>query len=81
LLRGCNRSAGLRPDVLNGKFDLAGNSLVIHRELREKSTSRGGVMQLQLKHLPILFLALAALCLTGALTASAEPAAPAPISR
>jgi hypothetical protein len=38
-------------------------------------------MQLQLKHLPILFLALAALCLTGALTASAEPAAPASISR
>jgi hypothetical protein len=29
-------------------------------------------MQLQLKHLPFLFVAVAALCLTGALTASAN---------
>ncbi len=32
-------------------------------------------MQLQLKHLPILFVAMAALCLTGAIAASLRPAA------
>jgi hypothetical protein len=41
-------------------------------------------MQLQLKHVPILFLAMAALCLTGALTASTvspQDTPPAPIER
>jgi hypothetical protein len=41
-------------------------------------------MQLHLKHLPILFLAVAALCLTGAITASLntpEPAATTPLDR